>query len=128
MPSHLGRDLEPESSAGAESLLSIHRARVACCAVASLIVLCCSSGAAANAAARGWWRVEIDAVSQPVNVDGVLVLYAVAGGALRLIGLNAASGATLWSLPASSGSNSPGQPPALAVSGDEVVYLRAAAG
>jgi hypothetical protein len=58
----------------------------------------------------------------------VLVLYAVAGGARRLIGLNAASGATLWSLPASSGSNSPGQAPALAMSGDEVVYLRAAAG
>ena len=63
-----------------------------------------------------------------MNVDGVLVLYAAVGGALRLIGLNPVSGATLWSLPASRGSNSPGEPPALAVSGGEVVYLGAAAG
>jgi len=86
--------------------------------VAYLIVVCCSSGAAASvgSAARGWSRVDVDAVTQPVNVDGVLVLYAAVGGALRLIGLNPVSGATLWSLPASRGSNSPGEPPALAVS------------
>jgi hypothetical protein len=96
---------------------------------AVIVTLCSLCGSAYSSPGRaGWTRTDIQAVTQPVLVDGVVVVYAAAGGSLRVVGLDPASGTTLWSRAASPSRNAPGQQPELAVTGGKVIYLRAAAG
>jgi outer membrane protein assembly factor BamB len=74
------------------------------------------------------WRVSIDAVSQPAPVNGRFVVYAADSGTLNLVGLDASSGRTAWTLPASPSGIAPGTAPEVAVVGNHVVYLKAADG
>src|SRR4051812_34810585 len=84
-----------------------------------------SSIAAAPAWAQvpGWKRTDLRPVSQPAVVgDRVMLLVGAAGG-LRVIALDAASGATVWSHDASPWEMAPGEAPYLAIIGGEVVFL-----
>jgi hypothetical protein len=71
----------------------------------------------------GWKRSELEPISQPAAVAGRFVFYAAAAGGIRVVALDARSGRTVWSRPASSASNAPGQPPTLVVADGAVVYL-----
>jgi hypothetical protein len=74
------------------------------------------------------WRVAIHAVSQPAPVGGRFVAYAANAGKLSLVGLDATTGRTAWSLPASPSGVAPGTAPEVAVVGNRVVYLQAVNG
>jgi PQQ-like domain len=76
------------------------------------------------AAASGWTRSDLRPITQPAPVAGRLVLYVAAGGGLRLIAVSARSGSTFWTRVATTSQIAPGSPPALAVVGETVFYLR----
>ena len=80
--------------------------------------------AAQGAAASGWTRSDLRPITQPAPVAGRLVLYVAAGGGLRLIAVSAGSGSTFWTKVATTSQVAPGSPPALAVVGETVFYLR----
>jgi PQQ-like domain len=75
------------------------------------------------AAARGWRRADLHAVTQPVAVGTRFVFYAARRGKLQVVAIDARTGVTVWTAPATSSDIAPGQPPALAVIGGSVFYL-----
>lgn len=62
-------------------------------------------------------------MSQPGPVAGLFALYVAAGGGLRVVGLDAATGATVWSHRASTSDVPPGEPPRLVIAGGSVVLV-----
>lgn len=94
-----------------------------CMVVFALLRASEGSASAARVAAAGWDRGDLRPVVQPVSVGGVVVFYAADQGRLRLLAVNPASGATVWSRAASTSLNAQGEPPVLAVAGTTVVYL-----
>jgi outer membrane protein assembly factor BamB len=99
---------------------------VAAAAVALLAVVRATSPAAGVPA--GWQRIDLHPVTQPAAISGRVVVLAARAGRLWLLGLDARTGKTRWSQPASTGENAPGQPPLFAVAGNRILYLRAAHG
>ena len=83
---------------------------------------------AQDAAASGWTRSDLRPITQPAPVAGRLVLYVAAGGGVRLIAVSARSGSTFWTRVATTSQIAPGSPPALAVVGETVFYLRKESG
>ena len=71
----------------------------------------------------GWKRPDLRPVSQPSVVGDRVVLYVAAGGGLRVLALDAATGTTVWSHDATTSEMAPGEEPGLAIMGSEVVYL-----
>ncbi len=91
-------------------------------------VTAASGSPASNASnAGGWSRLDLHAVTQPAAVGDRVIVLAESGGNLRLLGLDAATGQTRWSQPASTADNAPGEPPTVAVVEGRIIYLRAAA-
>src|SRR5207244_4105423 len=78
---------------------------------------------ASTSVPEGWARSDLRPVSQPVTVAGRFVVYTVRARRLWVTALDARTGATAWSFPASPSENAPGQPPALAVVKGTVFYL-----
>ncbi len=62
------------------------------------------------------------AVTKPVAVGNVVVAYTADGGKLTLRAIDPASGATVWSHPATTAQSTPGQPFSLASLGNTVFY------
>jgi outer membrane protein assembly factor BamB len=77
---------------------------------------------------KGWTRADLEPIDQPAAVAGRFVFYAAAHGRVSIVALDARNGHTLWTKPASTGANAPGQPPTLVVVGGVVVYLGSGAG
>jgi outer membrane protein assembly factor BamB len=90
-------------------------------AVAVLALLLCSVPAWAQS--PGWSRTDLRPVSQPAVVGDRVVLLVGAGGGLRVMALDANSGATVWSRDATTSGMAPGEPPYLAIMGGDVLYL-----
>ena len=84
-----------------------------------------TSSALAGTAASGhaWRRADLTPVTQPVAVAGKFVFYDGSSGRLRVVALDARTGATAWSLPASISDVTPGVAPSLNVSGSRVIAL-----
>jgi PQQ-like domain len=78
---------------------------------------------AASASGAGWKRTDLRPVTQPAPVGSVLVLYAAEGGGLSLTALDAATGATVWSVDASTSEIPPGVAPLPVIAGANVIYL-----
>jgi hypothetical protein len=70
----------------------------------------------------GWDLTTDHPVTAPVSVAGRIVVYTADAGQLTLRGLDPSSGATLWSQPASTAQNTPGQPFEVAHLGTTVFY------
>jgi outer membrane protein assembly factor BamB len=83
---------------------------------------------AATGPAASWKRSDIRPVTQPAAVADRLLVYAATRGGLRVLALNARTGATVWSDYGSPSLNAPGQPAQLALVDGAVVYLRAVSG
>jgi hypothetical protein len=79
----------------------------------------------APAAAAGWTRGDLRPVTQPAPVGGLFVLFVVQDEQLSVIGLDAATGATVWSAAASTSDAAAGVAPALEVAGANVIFLAA---
>lgn len=92
-------------------------------AVTAAVLVCAAAVHADESRAAGWTRTDLHAVTQPAPVAGLFVLYVSAGGGLEIVGLDAATGTTVWSHPASTSSIAPGVAPALEVAGERVIYL-----
>src|SRR3954470_15216097 len=75
------------------------------------------------ASRAGSRRGAAELVSQPAVVGDRVVLYVAAGGGLRVVALDVATGATVWSHDATTSDMTPGEPPYLAIIGSEVVYV-----
>jgi len=73
--------------------------------------------------AAGWRRADVKAVTQPAAVGNRLVVYAARGGLLQVVALDARTGRTAWSAPATPSEIAPGEPPVLTVIGGDVFYL-----
>ena len=79
--------------------------------------------AAAPASGAGWTRSDLRPVTQPAPAGSVLVVYVAEGGGLTITGLDAATGATVWSADASTSHIPPGVAPLPVIAGANVVYL-----
>ena len=88
-----------------------------------LALLGCASASQAAPAASGWHRSDLLPISQPAAVAGRFVVYAAAHGRVEVVALDARTGRTAWTEPASSASNAPGEPPTLVVAGNAVIYI-----
>src|SRR3954447_16293135 len=82
---------------------------------------------AAPASAQ-WTRADLKPVSQPVALGDRVVLYVAADKGMQMLGLDAASGRTLWSVRASASEITPGEAPSLLVAGGEAIYLAKVSG
>jgi outer membrane protein assembly factor BamB len=91
--------------------------------VVGVIVLCSLAARPAWAQSPGWTRMDLRPVSQPVVAGDRAVLYLAAGGGLRVVGLDLATGATVWSRDATTSDMAPGEEPGLAVMGGKVIFL-----
>src|SRR5262249_38380855 len=83
-------------------------------------------GVAGSGDARGlsgWHRTDVKAVTQPAAVGGRLVVYAVRRGFLEVVALDARTGSTVWSAPATPSEIAPREPPSLAVIRGDVFSL-----
>jgi hypothetical protein len=78
---------------------------------------------AAPASAAGWTRGDLHPVTQPAPVGAVFVLYVAEGGGLSATGLDAATGATVWSAEASTSQIAPGVTPSAVIAGANLVFL-----
>jgi outer membrane protein assembly factor BamB len=78
---------------------------------------------AAPASAAGWARADLHPVTQPAPVGGLFALFVAQDGRLSVVGLDAATGATVWSAAASTSRAAPGVSPALEVAGANVIFL-----
>lgn len=86
-------------------------------------VVCAGAcGASATPDVGGWSRVDLQPVTQPANVAGVLVVMVGVAERLKMMGITA-SGRTLWTRPASRSVVPAGEPPSFAVAGSELLYL-----
>jgi len=74
-----------------------------------------------------WTRSDLKPVTQPVVAGGLFVLYVAVPGGLGVVGLDAASGRSVWQAPASRGHTTPGVAPSLGVVGGNVVLFQSAA-
>ena len=99
--------------------------------VACAIALAVSAGdadarvaAPAHGAATGWTRNDLRPVTQPAPVAGRFVVYVAKDGRMRLVAVGARTGKTFWTREASTSGAAPGSPPAIAVVGETVFYLR----
>jgi outer membrane protein assembly factor BamB len=87
--------------------------------VALGLLAVCAQAASAN----GWARTDLRPVTQPAPAGGLFVLAVAHGGGLSVVGLDARTGATVWSRSASTSDVTPGVAPNLVVAGGKVVYL-----
>jgi hypothetical protein len=99
---------------------------------ASVFVAICVAGgvfassfaiARTRASVHGWQRSDLTPVTQPVAIAGNFVFYDGSGRRLRVVALDARTGKTAWSLPASSSGMTPGVAPELDVSGSRIIAL-----
>ena len=74
------------------------------------------------------WRVALHAVTQPAPAGNRFVVYAATGGVLQLVALDAATGRTAWTEPATTSDIAPGSAPIVTVVGGRVVFLQGVAG
>ena len=79
--------------------------------------------AASPAAGAGWTRTDLHPVTQPAAVGTAFVLYIGEGGGLSITGLDAATGATVWSAEASTSDIAPGVTPSPVIAGANVIFL-----
>jgi outer membrane protein assembly factor BamB len=78
---------------------------------------------AAPAAGAGWARRDLRPVTQPAPVGSVFVMDIAHGAGLEVTALNAATGATVWSAPATTSDIAPGVAPAPVIAGANVIFL-----
>lgn len=71
----------------------------------------------------GWVRSDLRPLSQPVSVNGVVIVYVKGPGGLTIMGVNGRTGTTLWDHPASPGDITPGVAPQVAVVDGLVDYV-----
>src|SRR3954453_17596432 len=90
-------------------------------ALAAALTLTCAAGASAQT--PGWTRPDLKPVSQPVVAGDRVVLYVAADKGMRMLGLDAASGRTVWSVRASASEITPGEAPSLLVAGGAAIYF-----
>jgi outer membrane protein assembly factor BamB len=83
-----------------------------------------SSPVDSAAAVKAWSRPDLTPVGQPVSVAGVAVGYVTDNTDLYLVGIDPATGNTLWKQNASPGEVTPGIGISPSVVGDKVAYLR----
>jgi outer membrane protein assembly factor BamB len=82
-----------------------------------------ASVAAAPGLLPTWKRDDLTAVSRPVAVGGRAVLYTAADGQLRLTAIDPRDGKTVWSVPATDSSITPGVELHVESHNDDVFYL-----
>jgi hypothetical protein len=90
-------------------------------AVAGVAAVVAASAPAAPAA--GWQRSDLRPVTQPAPAGSLFVLEVAQSGGLAVVGLDAATGATVWSRRASTSEVTAGVAPVLVVAGGKVIYL-----
>lgn len=103
-----------------------HAWRVVLVCVATVVsasVLIGSTHASPSPNGSGWLRSDLHPVTQPVAMGGKFVFYEAAKQRLRVIALDARSGKTVWSLPATVSHVTQGVAPELDVSGSRVIAL-----
>jgi outer membrane protein assembly factor BamB len=112
--------------------------RLAFASVGLVVLTSCSAGGGGDDASssttstspkatktdRGWTRSDLRPITQPLVVGTRLVLFAAGEDDPRLIGLDPATGSTVWQLDASASEVTPGVAPTVAAVGNTVVYLR----
>jgi hypothetical protein len=81
------------------------------------------AGATAQAPSAGWQRADLRPVTQPAAVGGLFVMYTSRNGGLRVVGIDPATGRTVWSQLASPSRTTTSQAPSLGVVGGSVIYL-----
>lgn len=117
---------------GALSLLGVRGRwrRVGAVAVVGALAGAVCVGVVGSSAATvsGWARRDLMPVTQPMAVAGRFVVVVASGGGLRVVGLDARTGSTVWSQPASASRVAPGQAPALALVNGEVIFIGQDAG
>ena len=90
----------------------------------TIVALAAALIASAPAApAQAWQRADLRPITQPAPAGGLFVLAVAQGGGTAVVGLDAATGATVWSRPASTSDVTPGVAPNLVVAGGKVIYL-----
>jgi len=92
--------------------------------VAGVCCLVSGSFVGASSASVGWQRLDIFPVTQPAGSGDRFLFYARSKEGLRVVALDAQSGATAWSAAATPSRIAPGVPPQLAVDGRTAIYLR----
>ena len=104
-------------------------------AAVSLLVVGCSGAGGHSVAAKtsatpahakplvGWVRTDLKPLTTPQLAGGRLVLYAVGGGGIQVVGLDQKTGKTVWRDNATPGDITPGVEPGLAVAGSTVAFL-----
>jgi hypothetical protein len=90
-------------------------------AVATVAAVLAAGAPAAPAA--GWQRLDLRPVTQPAPAGGLFVLAVAHGGGIEIVGLDAATGTTVWTRPASTSDVTPGVSPVLVMAGGKVIYL-----
>ena len=93
------------------------------CALACVLLLVASTFASPNPSGPGWRRADLLPVTQPVAIGGRFVFYEASGRRLHVVALDARTGKTAWSLPASISGMTQGVAPALDVAGSNVIAL-----
>jgi outer membrane protein assembly factor BamB len=88
-----------------------------------LAVVSGTSHPAHAAEPQGWTRSDLHPVTQPAPIGGRFVVLAVMRGRLRLVGLNARTGATVWSHPASASEVTQGVPPNVTLDLTNVIFI-----
>ena len=82
------------------------------------------SATSPQASVGAWKRTDLRPVTQPAVVGDRVLLYVVDGHRLRVIALDARSGATVWSDQAFQSGVTNGVPPYLTVADRKVIYVR----
>src|SRR4051812_30115883 len=95
-------------------------------ALAAALTLSCAAGASAQT--PGWTRPDLKPVSQPVAAGDRVVVYVAADKGMQMLGLDAASGRTVWSVRASASGITPGIAPTAIVAGGAAIYLAQVSG
>lgn len=71
-----------------------------------------------------WARTDFLAVSQPIGVGGRFIVLTATPRGLRVVALDARSGSTVWSEPATPTETAPGVTPTLLLAGSDVIFPR----
>jgi len=102
--------------------------------VAALALAACSGSGGGKApvttvpprSTPAWNRADLKPVTQPVVAGGLFVLYVAVPGGLGMVGLDPATGRSVWQVPASRAFTTPGVAPSVQVVGGSVLLYQAA--
>ncbi len=94
--------------------------------VGALVIIALVSGftdRSSVASPRGWKRTDLQPVTQPVALAGRFLFYDARDGGMRVVAVDARTGRTLWTRPATRSEMTPGVAPHLQTVGSTVLAL-----